>query len=812
MSTTIPDATSGGTGASGTTTGTTPTSSPAATPTGSGSTVPTGGSTDVVINLQPFISDLAWPANLILDRLKSNWEEWNRCLNLVVDQRHFSFYLDGTFTCPNETVHPKAALNWKSNDQALCTFILEHVSNVDFGIASQFNISHDVYDALWNTHKNLGLHAQVHIIKEALDLRFSLTTPLNLSRTLDNIEHLHDRFTKMGKMDDDKLKIILMINVLQQFLQLQLTINELLKSSPSISSADIKSRILREEQLLLRQEKLGLSLTPGGSDNTALTAVANRARLICANCKRTNHRSEFCIAPGGSMARKTIDEACAAQRTTACKPQSRGNRNNTTPQSANTTQASSSATKTTKANNFVTFNGKNYMLVSDNTTAHLTTSGVNTVLMAMSDQEEYQSITLADYDQEEYLAMLATNDDAHASINWDTNTQPVNPTTVITSTYHAGHCNISHATDLLFILNTGVTCHISPEVSDFKTLKSIPHHPMKGLGGSAVYAVGVGDIELCITGGHKLKLSNALYIPGSNMCLISILTLNKSGDYTTHFDSMTCWVTNKSNTVLVRGSLSPTKCLYILMTKTPFVQHVKVLDLPTILYARVPDLETWHRRLGHCNPCTIVEMAKKGVLEGMPIDLSSLPAKCDHCTLGKQLQSPVPKTQEGNKAEKRLERVFVDLCGPMAVTSHSGNIYSMNLIDDFSGYVWSVPLQSKSEACEAIQTWHKAVVTQTGDKLQILVTDNGELVSSNVHDWCNAEGIDHQLTTPYTSAHNGRAECLHRTLLRKACAMRLTCNAPTFLWDEFCATAAYLMTLTATTANNGKTPYKLWFS
>jgi len=205
-------------------------------------------------------------------------------------------------------------------------------------------------------------------------------------------------------------------------------------------------------------------------------------------------------------------------------------------------------------------------------------------------------------------------------------------------------------------------------------------------------------------------------------------------------------------------------------------------------------------------------MDKKGVLEGMPIDLSSLPAKCDHCTLGKQLQSPVPKTQEGNKAEKRLERVFVDLCGPMAVTSHSGNIYSMNLIDDFSGYVWSVPLQSKSEACEAIQTWHKAVVTQTGDKLQILVTDNGELVSSNVHDWCNAEGIDHQLTTPYTSAHNGRAECLHRTLLRKACAMRLTCNAPTFLWDEFCATAAYLMTLTATTANNGKTPYKLWFS
>src|SRR6266702_2259997 len=41
--------------------------------------------------------------------------------------------------------------------------------------------------------------------------------------------------------------------------------------------------------------------------------------------------------------------------------------------------------------------------------------------------------------------------------------------------------------------------------------------------------------------------------------------------------------------------------------------------------------------------------------------------------------------------------------------------------------------------------------------------------------------------------------------------MRLACNTPASLWDEFCATAAYLTTLTAATANNGKTPYELWF-
>ena len=41
--------------------------------------------------------------------------------------------------------------------------------------------------------------------------------------------------------------------------------------------------------------------------------------------------------------------------------------------------------------------------------------------------------------------------------------------------------------------------------------------------------------------------------------------------------------------------------------------------------------------------------------------------------------------------------------------------------------------------------------------------------------------------------------------------MRLACNAPALLWDEFCAMAAYLTTLTATASLGGKTPFELWF-
>lgn len=205
-------------------------------------------------------------------------------------------------------------------------------------------------------------------------------------------------------------------------------------------------------------------------------------------------------------------------------------------------------------------------------------------------------------------------------------------------------------------------------------------------------------------------------------------------------------------------------------------------------------------------------MAKAEVSEGMQIDLSLRPAKCNHCAIRKQFKTPVLKKREGNKANERLGRVYVDLCGPMLATSRSGKLYCMNLIDNFSGYVWTIPLRNKAEAYNTLKIWHKAVMTQSGCVLCVLVSDNGELISKPMRDWCTAEGIDHHTTAPYTSAHNGRAECLHRTIVSKGRTMRLSCNAPAFLWDEFFTTASYLTNLTAASANNRLTPYQLWFN
>jgi hypothetical protein len=376
-----------------------------------------------------------------------------------------------------------------------------------------------------------------------------------------------------------------------------------------------------------------------------------------------------------------------------------------------------------------------------------------------------------------------------------------------------------------FFLDTGATAHISPERSDFKSLRPISPHPVSGVGGSCIYAIGIGTVEISISAGHNFKLENVLYVPSATVQLISVLTLNRSGRLTLHFNDNSFWLTNPSGTTILRGMEYENRKLYGLPLQSARTVHGKInasanVALDPMLYqsptqahyaSRKPDVKTWHRRLGHCSTETIIDMARRGAIEGMAIDLSSSPPKCNACILGKQTRSPVPKVREGEKASRPLERVFVDLCGPMPCPSRSGRLYSMNVIEDFSSYVWSLPLRNKAEAATVLQHWHRAVENQSGNRLKILVTDNGELVSKVMEAWCSRFGIDHQLTAPYTSAQNGRAERLHRTILNKARAMRLSCNAPLSLWDEFCATSAYLTNLTPTSSLQLRTPFELWF-
>ncbi|KZT18347.1 hypothetical protein NEOLEDRAFT_1046329, partial [Neolentinus lepideus HHB14362 ss-1] len=98
--------------------------------------------------------------------------------------------------------------------------------------------------------------------------------------------------------------------------------------------------------------------------------------------------------------------------------------------------------------------------------------------------------------------------------------------------------------------------------------------------------------------------------------------------------------------------------------------------------------------LGHTNPRTVVEMATHNSVTGMRIDLSTQPPKCDHCILGKQVKNSPPKVRAGAKADRKLGIIFADLMEE-SVVSASGKKFVLNLVDDHTSFMWSIPLPTK---------------------------------------------------------------------------------------------------------------------
>ena len=201
-------------------------------------------------------------------------------------------------------------------------------------------------------------------------------------------------------------------------------------------------------------------------------------------------------------------------------------------------------------------------------------------------------------------------------------------------------------------------------------------------------------------------------------------------------------------------------------------------------------------------------MATKGLAEGMPIDLSSHPPVCTCCILEKQKRSSVPKVQEGAKSNCPLKKVYINLCGPHVLSS-SKNKYSVDIIDDYSGYLWSFGAKMKDTAYDIVITWANCEQLRTGHKIVYINIDWGELKSEHFDKWCAECGISLSFTTPDTSAHNGCGERVHLTLMDQARTMQISCELPPNQWDEFMMTAACTQAR-ATSKSSGKTPYKLY--
>ena len=604
----------------------------------SATTVTATGPDDIIFTLQ-YINDNAWPSDLELDLDLGNWPLWSRRVALLADRQGFSEWLDGSLVCPDKVTHPKANQIWMKNDRSLKAFLLSHISQRDYDNTSSLLSSHLVMEELHRVHEKQGLHAKIVLMKQATDKRFNVDTPL--SKTVDEYVTLHKRIIQMGPIDPDQLLATYLINGLNDIPAFENLQSNIITSAddPAFSSKMVIRRILQQDNLSrCRAEQNPQAAT------ALLTQNRTKSRAICAHCKRPGHLTEFCIQPGGKMAGRSIDDARTAQRLFMGKQprtEQSSTKASTTPASANVATSETAATtvSTQTTPDSIIIGGNTYMLSSKPQPSVACLAVAQPAHIEDVDSDDGGSAT--PYSFHSYLAITGP---VQASVDWSSYSRPtevsdMEPYPIDSPTSRA---LIAHSEQLPFVLDSGASVHISPERSDFKTLRPITPHPIEGFNGSSTNATGVGDIDLCIGSGHKLHLRDVLFVPTCSTRLISVPVLTREAYNFVTFGPEDCWISDKNGKVIVRGSFSQTRSLYMLNCPSARVTRPKanlasVTTPSTVLYSRrVPDVETWHRRLGHCSNRTIVDMARGKTVRGMPIDLSLSPPKCDHCVLGKQ--------------------------------------------------------------------------------------------------------------------------------------------------------------------------------
>jgi transposase InsO family protein len=204
----------------------------------------------------------------------------------------------------------------------------------------------------------------------------------------------------------------------------------------------------------------------------------------------------------------------------------------------------------------------------------------------------------------------------------------------------------------------------------------------------------------------------------------------------------------------------------------------------------------WHLRLGHLNFTSLKMLESKKMVKGMP-HIDHPDEVCESCALSKHHRSSFAK-EVNWKANKPLELVHTDVCGPIKPMSTGQNRYFLTFIDDFSRKTWIYFLKRKSEVFNYFKDFQAIVEKQSGYKIRTVRSDQGgEYTTNDFEAFC-------------TPQLNGVAEIKNRTILDMVRSLLKAKKLPKQYWAEAISCALYLLNRCPTKSLQAVTPQEAW--
>ena len=172
-----------------------------------------------------------------------------------------------------------------------------------------------------------------------------------------------------------------------------------------------------------------------------------------------------------------------------------------------------------------------------------------------------------------------------------------------------------------------------------------------------------------------------------------------------------------------------------------------------------------------------------------------------------------PKPLGEIRSSRRLEKVHLDVCGPMQTASNSGKKYMVTFEDDYSRSCAVYFMAHKSDTLVMFQEFHAKVTGESGERIGVLKTDGGgEYRSREFAQYLRKHQIEHEVTMPDSPEMNGLVERMTRTILEKAKWMCAHANVPRSLWAEAASAACYVYNRLPNAPLKCKSPHEVWYS
>ncbi|MCI33542.1 retrovirus-related pol polyprotein from transposon tnt 1-94, partial [Trifolium medium] len=120
--------------------------------------------------------------------------------------------------------------------------------------------------------------------------------------------------------------------------------------------------------------------------------------------------------------------------------------------------------------------------------------------------------------------------------------------------------------------------------------------------------------------------------------------------------------------------------------------------------------------------------------------------------------------ESSSRAQKPLELIHTDVCGPIKPRSLGKSNYFLLFIDDFARKIWVYFLKEKSEVFENFKKFKAQVEKESGLVIKAIRSDRrGEFTSNEFLKYYEDNGIRRQLTVPRSPQQNGVAKRKNRT-------------------------------------------------